>query len=144
MALIRNVDNYRTDKHMCSYDSNDDLRTPFNNDQLLIEEQEDEVFNIVDYRLLTEGEAKGPSSYKQISESSVETSVYSSSKSPLKMVFKKTSGTTTVSPSVTPEPSLPTNKLKISKKQALSRDLGKAAESFDSPSQVTIVDYQIC
>ena len=123
-----------------SYDSSDDLTTPFNNDQLVLDEQEDAVWNSIDYKLLAEGEVKGTSKYKQISESNADTSVYSSSKSPLKMVFKKKSGTiTTVSPSVTPEPTSFVNKLKNSRKESLTKDPGIPAETFASPSQVIFI-----
>ena len=121
-----------------SYDSSDDLVTPFNNDELLLDEQEDEMCNSIDYRLLG-GEVKGTSKYKQIPDSNADTSVYSSTKSPLKMVFKKKSGTmTTVTPSVTPEPISSANTFKSSRKESISKDLGKPAESFASISQVIL------
>ena len=121
----------------CSYDSSDDLISPFNNEQLLLDDQEDEICNIVDYKLMAGGEGKGKSKYRQICESKSDTTVFSSSKSPLKMVFKKTSTSmTTVSPSVTPEPAAFANVTKSSRREPYVNEPEKPTETFTSPSQV--------
>jgi hypothetical protein len=92
------------------------------------------VYNSLDYKLLSEGEGKGKVKHKQASE---DTSVFSSSQSPLKMVFKKKAGTiTTVSPSSDPvsNTSLP----KSSRKESITTDQAKTTETLPSPSQVIL------
>ena len=117
-----------------SYDSSDDLTTPFDNEQLLQHDEEYEISKKLEYKLIS-GEEKGKLKYKQIAESKSDTSVFTSSKSPLKMVFKKTSSTMTVSPSVTPEP-ISSIVTKNSRKESVSNVPEKLVETFASPSQV--------
>ena len=118
-----------------SYDSSDDLTTPFDNEQLLQHDEEYEISKKLEYKLIS-GEEKGKLKYKKISESKSDTSVFTSSKSPLKMVFKKTSSTITVSPSVTPEP-MPSIATKNLRKESVSNEPEKPVEAFASPSQVS-------
>ena len=81
--------------------------SPFNIEKLLREDEEDRIFQSVRYKVLAEGEVGERSKHKS------DTTVMTSSKSPLKMVFKKTSSSMTVSPSVTPTPPISSN-LKLS------------------------------
>ena len=122
---------------MFSYDANDDLVTPFDNEQLMFDEQEDDDYHSIDYKLLKEGEGKGKSKHKQSSDSNVDINVFSSSKSPLKMVFKKTSNSMiTVSPSVTPEPATSSSLAKTSRKESLTDEPLRITESFPPSPQV--------
>merc|ERR1712141_603947 len=96
-------------------------------------DEEYEISKKLEYKLIS-GEEKGKLKYKKISESKSDTSVFTSSKSPLKMVFKKTSSTITVSPSVTPEP-MPSIATKNLRKESVSNEPEKPVEAFSSPSQ---------
>ena len=98
-------------------------------------DEEYEISKKLEYKLIS-GEEKGKLKYKKISESKSDTSVFTSSKSPLKMVFKKTSSTITVSPSVTPEP-MPSIATKNLRKESVSNEPEKPVEAFSSPSQVS-------
>ena len=98
-------------------------------------DEEYEISKKLEYKLIS-GEEKGKLKYKKISESKSDTSVFTSSKSPLKMVFKKTSSTITVSPSVTPEP-MPSIATKNLRKESVSNELEKPVEAFASPSQIS-------
>ena len=97
-------------------------------------DEEYEISKKLEYKLIS-GEEKGKLKYKQIGESKSDTSVFTSSKSPLKMVFKKTSSTMTVSPSVTPE-HISSIATKNSRKESVSNVPEKLVETFASPSQV--------
>ena len=138
MCYFLNFFKYRKNTQIASYDSNDDLTSPFDVDQLSLIEKEEEFLNSMGYKLLTEGEIKGSKKYKQISLSDTSTSNQSSSKSPLKMVFKKKSDTITTvsSTSLTPEAPLPASLSKVSKRKEFAKDSGITTESFTSPSQV--------
>ena len=128
--------NNRRNTRRCFYDSSDDLITPFDNNRLLLDDREDNVFNSLDYKLLSGGEGKGKVKHKQTAE---DTSVYSSSQSPLKMVFKKKAGTmTTVSPSVTPVPALISSSTNSNKNESITVDPVKTTEKLPSPTQVIL------
>ena len=117
--------------------------TPFDNEQLLLDDQDDDIYNSLDYKLLSEGEGKGKGKHKQASDGKMDTSVYSSSQSPLKMVFKKKAGTmTTVNTSSgTSDPISNTSLTKSSRKESTTADPSKMTETIPSPVQVIIRVY---
>ena len=120
--------------------------TPFDNEQLLLDDKEDDIYNSLDYKLLSEGEGKGKAKHKLVSDGKMDTSVYSSSQSPLKMVFKKKAGTmTTVSPpSATCDPVSNTSLTKSSRKESTTADTVRTTETLPSPTQVILqVDFTL-
>ena len=129
---------YRT---TIQYDSDDDLKAPFDNGQLLLDDKEDDFLQSMEYKLLSDGEIKGPQpKYKQISPNEG-SSTPMTAKSPLKMVFKKTSNSmTTVSSSVSAEPS-PIGS--VSSTKSLKKKSAVASESFTFSPKVNFFRVQL-
>ena len=111
--------------------------TPINQEQLLLEDKEDKIIQSIKYKFLSDGE--GGERLKQRQESNkTDTTVISSSKSPLKMVFKKTSSSMTVSPSVTPTPPVSSNLKTNNTTESFTEDLRIPTDTSPSTSQVRI------
>ena len=128
---------FREKRKFISYDSGDDLITPINYEQLLLEDEEDKIFQSIKYKCLSDEE--GREKLRQTKDSNkTDTTVISSSKSPLKMVFKKTSSSMTVSPSVTPTPPVSSNLKTNTTTESFTEDLRIPTDTSPSTSQVKV------
>ena len=126
---------YRSKLRLGSYDSSDDLISPINNERLMIEVEEDRIFEAIKFKVLAEGEVEERFKHKQTSSQS-DTTVIASSKSPLKMVFKKTSSSMTVSPSVTPTPPVSSNFKHNNTNESFAEVLATQTDTSPTNSQV--------
>lgn len=119
-----------------SYDSGDDLMTPFNKQKLLHEVEEERLFEAIKYKVLAEGEIAERSKHKHESNRS-DTTVETSSKSPLKLKFKlKTPSSKTISPSVTPTPPMSSNPNADNRNESFTEALANTNDSSPISSQV--------
>ena len=101
----------------------------------MIEVEEDRILEAIKFKVLAEGEFEERFKHKQVSSQS-DTTVISSSKSPLKMVFKKTSSSMTVSPSVTPTPSVSSNLKPNNRNESFAEVLATQTDTSPTNSQV--------
>ena len=101
----------------------------------MLEVKEDRIFEAIKFKVLSEGEFEERFKHKQVSSQS-DTTVISSSKSPLKMVFKKTSSSMTVSPSVTPTPPVSSNFKPNNRNESFAEVLAAQTDTSPKNSQV--------
>ena len=101
----------------------------------MLEVEEDRIFEAIKFKVLAEGEFEERFKHKQVSSQS-DTTVISSSKSPLKMVFKKTSSSMTVSPSVTPTPPVSSNFKPSNRNESFAEVLATETDTSPTNSQV--------